>query len=143
MNARNRLSLLMTLITIGGFTCASDAKADDSGDAARGRDIALTHCTRCHVVGNYNPNGGISSTPSFQILLKRRPDWLDRFETFHVRPPHPAFLAVAGLGRKREDLPANAHPINIELKHIEDIVAFVKTMKAGKKVGRTPPQVRK
>ncbi|MGI9383629.1 MAG: hypothetical protein ACR2PO_10775, partial [Methyloligellaceae bacterium] len=48
-----------------------------AGDIEKGRKVAEAHCSRCHVVGDFNPNGGISSTPSFQLLVKRRPDYKD------------------------------------------------------------------
>ena len=55
------------------------------GDAEAGRKISETHCARCHVVGDFNPMGGIGSTPSFQLLAKR-----------------PVQLRIARLGRLRE-----------------------------------------
>ena len=43
-----------------------------AGDVDKGRKVAELHCSRCHVVGDFNKNGGIASTPSFQMLVKRR-----------------------------------------------------------------------
>ncbi len=45
-----------------------------------GRKMPLEHCARGHVIGDFNPFGGIGSTPSFQLLAKRS-DWLERFQT--------------------------------------------------------------
>ena len=39
-----------------------NASADDA--VAKGREIVRQHCTRCHVVPDMNPYGGIGSTPS-------------------------------------------------------------------------------
>ena len=53
---------------------------------------------RCHMIGDFNPFGGIGSTPSFQ-LLAMRDDWLERFQTFYERRPHPVFVRVPGVSR--------------------------------------------
>ncbi|MGI9381875.1 MAG: c-type cytochrome, partial [Methyloligellaceae bacterium] len=94
-----------------------------------GRKVAEAHCSRCHVVGDFNPNGGISSTPSFQLLVKRRPDYKDRFANFYARRPHPAFVTVKGIGRPMDYLPPNAHPVEITLEDVENVAAFVETLK--------------
>jgi len=100
-----------------------------AADARRGQKIAEQHCSRCHVVGDYNPTGGISSTPSFQLLVKRRPDYRERFETFYARRPHPAFVIIEGIERLMPELPVNAEPITLPLAAVEDILAFVETLK--------------
>jgi mono/diheme cytochrome c family protein len=104
---------------------ASPAVAD--GDARKGRDVAVKHCTRCHVVGDANPYGGIGSTPSFQLLAKRD-DWHERFQTFYQRPPHPPFVRVPGVPPPT-DLPPTAAPVKITEQQIEDIIAFVRTLR--------------
>lgn len=93
-----------------------------------GKKAAQKHCTRCHVVGDFNPNGGISSTPSFQLLVNALKDFEERFDTFYVRPPHPAVISVKGI-KKRDDLPYNAAPVNITLDDVRNIAAFAKTLK--------------
>ena len=93
-----------------------------------GRKTAQAHCTRCHVVGDYNPNGGISSTPSFQLLVNALKDFEERFDTFYVRPPHPAVIVVKGI-KKRDDLPYNAAPVKITLQDVKNVSAFAKTLK--------------
>ena len=92
-----------------------------------GKAVAQQHCTRCHVVGDYNPNGGISSTPSFQLLVNALKDHEERFDTFYVRPPHPAVIIIEGI-EKQDDLPFNAVPVKITLKDVENIAAFAKTL---------------
>ena len=42
-----------------------NASADDA--IAKGREIVRQHCTRCHVVPDMNPWGGIGSTPSLPL----------------------------------------------------------------------------
>lgn len=98
------------------------------GNVDHGREIARKHCSRCHVVGDFNPGGGIGSTPSLQLLVNALDDWEARFETFFVRRPHPAFITVKDYPRLTK-LPANAAPVTIELEEVEDILAFVRTLK--------------
>ncbi|GAB4225145.1 MAG: hypothetical protein Kow0032_00260 [Methyloligellaceae bacterium] len=107
-------------------------------DAKRGQKLAEQHCSRCHVVGNFNPTGGISSTPSFQLLVRRRPDFVERFETFYARRPHPAFVSVKGVGRPLEYLPTNAAPVELTLEDVKDIVAFAKALKASLPSSKKP-----
>lgn len=95
----------------------------------RGRKIAQIHCARCHVVGEFNPMGGISSTPSFYLLVREFEDWEARFKTFYARRPHPAFISIIGIGRAREDLPANAHPISLPPQAVRDVIAYVRTLR--------------
>lgn len=131
---RNALVLFLVVLGTGTLPLA----AQDKGNVANGREVAAQHCTRCHVVGDINPTGGISSTPSFQILVKRRPDYRTRFETFFARRPHPAFLSIKGLGRLRPDLPPNAEPVELTEEDVMDVVAFVETLKAQPKAPKRP-----
>lgn len=110
-------------------TWSGSAAAQSAGNIAAGREVAAMHCTRCHVVGDINPTGGISSTPSFQLLVRRRPDYKERFQTFFARRPHPAFLSLKGVGRVRPDLPPNAQPVELTEQNVVDMVAFVETLR--------------
>ena len=103
--------------------------AHAEGSVENGRKIAQKHCARCHVIGDYNKFGGIGSTPSFQPLVKRRPDYEARFETFFGRPPHSAFVTIKGFGRRMEHLPANAAPVELPLAAVLDLLAFARTLK--------------
>ncbi len=124
------IAALMVIMLLSGN---NPLAAQESGDIDKGQKIATEHCTRCHVVGDFNPGGGISSTPSFQLLVKRRPDYKERFATFFVRRPHPAFLSIKGIGRIRPDLPPNAHPVELTEEDVRNISAFVETLKPKKK----------
>ena len=99
-----------------------------AGPVEQGMAVAHQHCTRCHVVGDYNPKGGISSTPSFQLLVNALKDYEERFDTFYVRPPHPAVIIIEGI-EKRDDLPYNAVPVKITLEDVENIGIFAKSLK--------------
>lgn len=101
--------------------------AHAGGDPAAGRKVATEHCSRCHVVGDINPYGGINSTPSFQLLAKRD-DWLERFGTFFERRPHPVFVRVPDVPRWTE-LPSHVKEFEITPKAIDDIIAFVRTLR--------------
>lgn len=100
------------------------ALAQDAGDPEHGRELSLKHCARCHVIGDYNPYGGINSTPSFQ-LLARRDDWLERFSTFHARRPHPVFTRIEGIEPTYTGV-EYVEPFTITLAEVEDIIAFVR-----------------
>ena len=97
------------------------------GDVAAGRKLAVRHCARCHVVGDHNPYGGIGSTPSFQWLVKRA-DYLERFETFFERRPHPVYVRVPDIERLT-DLPSFVAEFTVTPDNIEDLIAFVETLK--------------
>lgn len=106
--------------------CLTAAAAQADGDAEAGRKISVTHCTRCHVVGDVNPHGGINSTPSFQ-LLARRDDWRERFASFFERRPHPVFVRVPGIPAWTK-LPSVIEPFTVTLEEVEDILSFIETL---------------
>jgi mono/diheme cytochrome c family protein len=97
-------------------------------DVEHGREVAATHCTRCHVVGDINPYGGIESTPSF-IGMKYLADWERRFEEFYVLPPHPALVRISEVSADRsEERPAFVHEIVLTLEDVDAILDFVRTL---------------
>jgi mono/diheme cytochrome c family protein len=116
-----RAALAMVLY---GIMAASPASADVN----RGREVAAAHCTRCHVVGDINPYGGIESTPSF-IGMKYLADWERRFEEFYILPPHPALVRISEVSAERsEERPAFVHEIVLTLEDVDAILAFVRTL---------------
>ncbi len=98
-----------------------------AGDAEKGQAIAEKYCSRCHVVAKHNPMGGIGSTASFQMIAKM-PDFLERFQTFYDRRPHPAFIRIPGVSRWSKQ-PGYATEIKLTFDQVEDIAAFAKTLK--------------
>jgi len=120
-----KFPILATTLAIAMTVLAGGVHA--GGDPKNGREISIKHCSRCHVIGDYNRFGGIGSTPSFQWLTKV-PDYEDRLRTFYARPPHPAYVRVPGVP-PLTDLPPFITPLTVTGKEIEDIVAFVKTLK--------------
>ena len=122
--ARKWLSVAGVVVWMLAVTAAPSVRAD----VDRGRDVAATHCTRCHVVGDINPYGGIESTPSF-IGMKYLADWERRFEEFYVLPPHPAIVRISEVSAARsEDRPAFVHEIVLTLQDVDDILDFVRTL---------------
>ncbi len=122
---------IATAILTTGLFCATAGMARADGDVARGREISIKHCARCHVVGDYNRMGGIGSTPSFQMLA-RRADGEDLLRTFYQRRPHPVFVRVPGVARWTK-LPPYATPFKVTPEQIEDIIVFVRTLKSLKR----------
>lgn len=104
---------------------ASPAAAE--GDIKKGRQIAVKHCSRCHVVPDYNPFGGIGITASFKTMA-RMPDYLERFQTFFSRPPHPVFVQVPGVAPPTK-LPSPHQTFAITFDDVDDIVAYVETLR--------------
>ena len=99
-----------------------------AADVNKGRLLAAEHCTRCHVVGDINPYGGIESTPSF-IGMKYLADWERRFEEFYILPPHPALVQIADVSAERDDSrPAFVQEIVLTLEDVDAILAFVRTL---------------
>ena len=114
-------------ITLCALVVGWASPSSAGGDVAKGREVAIKYCSRCHVVGDYNRLGGIDSTPSFQ-LLARRDDVADRVRTFHARPPHPVFVRVPGVAR-RSNAPAYAAEFTVTPGDIDNLVAFVLSLK--------------
>ena len=97
-----------------------------AGDADRGRALSIKHCARCHVIGDYNPTGGIGSTPSFP-WMKMLPDYVERLRTFFSRHPHPVFVRVPDYPRWSNGS-VYAQEFTITVAEIEDILAYVETL---------------
>lgn len=95
------------------------------GNAAKGADLSLQHCGRCHVVGDRNRLDSIGSTPSFAVL-RTLPNWDTRFQAFYALNPHPAFTQVDEVtppfDRTR---PSPIEPVRITLDQLEDILSYV------------------
>lgn len=119
MRWRTALAAGMTLAICSGA---------EAGPVEDGRELAVVHCARCHVVDEQNKFSGISSTPSFMLLVDAFDDWRERFETFFVRRPHPAVVRIEGID-PLTDLPPNAAPIEMKLEDVEAILAYAETLR--------------
>jgi mono/diheme cytochrome c family protein len=99
-----------------------------TGDAVLGEKVGLQKCGRCHVVNHSNRMKAIGSTPSF-ALMRTFPDWQQRFETFFILKPHPAFTQVADVTEPfGSSLPSPIAPIEVTLDEIDAITAYVATI---------------
>ncbi|MCB1340830.1 MAG: c-type cytochrome [Pseudooceanicola sp.] len=107
-----------------------DTAPEITGDAALGADLSRTHCARCHVIGEADRNKGIGSTPSFAVLRALN-DWDERFMTFYVRAPHPAFTQIQGITAPFDiTRPSPIAPLLMQPEDIDAILAFVAAMNA-------------
>lgn len=98
------------------------------GDAARGADLALSACGRCHVVGEVNRMNGIGSTPSFAVL-RSLDDWMERFLAFYALNPHPSFTIIPDVTEPFDETrPSPISPVTLTLEELENIVAYAATM---------------
>ncbi|WP_296424881.1 hypothetical protein [Yoonia sp.] len=96
--------------------------------AAKGGDLSLDHCGRCHVVSDANRMKGIGSTPSF-ALIRTFSDWDTRFQTFYVLKPHPAFTQITDVTDPFDPArPSPIVPLHITAEDLDAIIAFVATI---------------
>jgi len=105
------------------------AAAQDSDSLRKhGEQIAQQQCSRCHVVDSKNPFAGISSTPSFHILVNGLKDWEERFQSFHTRLPHPSIIQFRG------EKPDEGHvvlsvPVMLDYSDIDALVEYARGLK--------------
>lgn len=64
------VKLLMIATVLMALT--STARADDPGNAASGRRIAETWCSRCHAVDGTSPAGASSGAPAFATIAANK-----------------------------------------------------------------------
>ena len=110
--------------------------AQSAQQQVQGQALVRLHCTRCHVVADINPYGGIGMTPSFGAI-KSLPDWQERFEAFWTLLPHPSVVQLEGITPQRpENAPATLKQIMLRLDEVEAIMAYIHTLPA-KDLGAT------
>lgn len=98
------------------------------GDALLGEKLSLAHCGRCHVINESNRMAGLGSTPSFGAL-RANESWLERFQSFFARNPHPSFTQVEGITEPFDiTRPPPIVPVEITLEDLEAILAYVSRM---------------
>ncbi len=93
-----------------------------------GRGLAEKHCARCHVVNDSDLFAGISSTPSFPLLVNHLSDWEERFLSFHTRLPHPSIVQFKGEAID-PDKPVLVVPVELVYSDIDALVAYARTLK--------------
>lgn len=108
-------------------SCLAPPIAHAAGEVDKGREIAVTHCSRCHVVPDYNPHGGIDSTPKL-ARLANFPDGMERFQTFYARRPHPVFVRMEGQ-EKLSNAPSYAAEFVMTAEQLQDLLAYAETLR--------------
>ena len=93
-----------------------------------GRNLSRKHCARCHVIDEKNLFCGISSTPSFSLLVNGLDDWRERFLSFHTRLPHPSVLRFKG-EPVDPAVPFATVPMVLEHSDIEALAAYAESLK--------------
>lgn len=119
---------LSFFITFSLTLTVSAVRASDETLTAEGLELARVHCGRCHIVSEKDRFMGISSTPSFKIMIEVLKDWEDRFATFMARNPHPAHVRLNTDDPRPENQPVAIKEILLSLDDIEAIMAYVDSM---------------
>ena len=125
---KSGILLLVSMVVAAGPALCDDAPAL----VAKGREIAAQHCSRCHVIDDENRFKGISSTPSFPLLVNALADWQERFESFHTRLPHPSVIRFKG-DPVDESQGVRMVPVELEYADIKPLVAYARSLKRPEK----------
>lgn len=120
-----RRSTFVLALVAAPHAIASDGAPTDDGLA-----LAKTHCGRCHIVSEADRFAGISSTPSFKIMIEALPDWAERFDTFMARNPHPAHIRFEGDAERPENLPVAIKEVILTPDEVAAIRAYIDHMAA-------------
>ena len=104
-----------------------DAEIFD-GNIASGLRVSQKHCKRCHVVDD-NAFAGIGSTPSFHAM-RTFDDWQERFTAFWTVSPHLNVISITEVYEAgSKSVPTTIAPIELSLEQIDDILAYVASIK--------------
>jgi len=103
------------------------AAQEPSTLADKGKMLAVDSCSRCHVVDPSKPFSGISSTPSFSLMVNNLEDWEERFQSFQNRLPHPSIV------RFEDDKPDPTvedlrPPVLLKYEDIDALVAYARSL---------------
>jgi len=113
------------LVSLLVFFCLSWGWAAFSKDKVKlGYELAMVHCSRCHIISESNRFTGISSTPSFKTLITALPDWRHRFETFYARNPHPSIIRIEGIAPPTTG-PSPNKLVYLSQSEVEAITSYV------------------
>jgi len=99
-----------------------------AGNITSGLSLSQVHCKRCHVVDN-NAFAGIDSSPSFHALRSIK-NWEEKFRAFWTVSPHLSVISITDIyeaGSSRS--PVTMVPIELNLSEVEDILAYVASIK--------------
>jgi hypothetical protein len=111
---------ILTRALIACFS-ASVALADE---APRGKQLALEHCRRCHVIPGER-NMGVGNSPSFKSMVQSSSeDWRHKFEVFYALRPHPSFVIIQEF-RSSPEFPLGITPVVLAMQDLEHLMAYV------------------
>lgn len=95
---------------------------------AVGEKLTFINCGRCHVIGERNRMGGISSTPSFMVI-RTWENWEEKMRSFWTLNPHPAFTQIEGVTEPfLPDRPSPIHPITLTLEDVDTILRYARSV---------------
>tara|TARA_B100000902_G_C27232781_1_gene875788 strand:+ start:397 stop:1173 length:777 start_codon:yes stop_codon:yes gene_type:complete len=98
------------------------------GDIASGLSLSQDHCKRCHVVDE-NSFAGIDSSPSFHAM-RSFDNWHERFTAFWTVSPHLNVISITEVYEAGSNsVPTTIAPIELSLDQIDDILAYVASIK--------------
>ncbi|MGI9350444.1 MAG: hypothetical protein ACR2O3_02675 [Rhizobiaceae bacterium] len=118
------MNWIIVIIGSAGLLLSGQADAqENSALLPIGKKLAEKHCVRCHVVDPSRPFTGISSTPSFKLLVNELDDWEERFSSFYVRLPHQSIVRVEDQ-QTGVDSEGIHPPIHLRTDDIEALVAY-------------------
>ncbi len=116
------LSAALALAVLAGPAAAGEE------DWAPGEKLTFVNCGRCHVIGERNRMGGISSTPSFMVI-RNWEGWEDKASAFWTLNPHPAFTQIEGVTPPfPPDRPPPIHPVTLTQEEVDAIIAYMRTV---------------
>src|SRR5262245_49555975 len=107
---RSALALVIVALVTTASLAQPTVTQTRPGDAARGRTIATTWCSSCHLVGPTQASTA-ADAPTFASVAQRLPNDLDVLAAF-VANPHPP---MPNLSLSRQD--------------IRDVLAYIATLK--------------
>ena len=111
MNPRVIFSILVTALMCGSTAFAQSPGLSPADDPARGRIIANTWCSSCHLVEADENRTVLADVPTFTAIAQRLPSDAEVLAAFII-DPHPP---MPDLGLSRQD--------------IRDILAYISTLK--------------
>ena len=95
-----------------------------AADAQRGKQAAIEHCRRCHVILGEN-NMSIGNSPSFKSMVQSKAeDWRYKFEVFYALRPHPSFVIIREF-RTSPEFPLGITPVVLAMQDLENLMAYI------------------
>ncbi|MEM9277776.1 MAG: c-type cytochrome [Pseudomonadota bacterium] len=114
-------------VLITGFFATPCLSAESPALVFKGKLLSEKHCSRCHVVDPLKPFTGISSTPSFKLLVTALNDWEERFQSFNARLPHQSIVRFED-EEPDPDVEDLRPPVELKYKDVDALVAYARSL---------------